>query len=70
MDKQIIYDWRRLWNFMLIKWWELETSESEAKLWKEDQSSRVKKEKWENAFSGKHVDNEQKETHEVSVMTS
>ena len=38
MDRQVIYDWRLLWNFIPIRLWELETSdsESEAKLWKEE----------------------------------
>ena len=45
-------------------------------MWKEDQSPRVKKERkstltgmWENASSGRHMDNLPKETHAVSVMT-
>ena len=45
MDRQVFFDWKRLWNFILIRWWELETSESETKLLKEDQSPRVQKER-------------------------
>ena len=44
MDRQVIYDWRRLYNFLMIRWWELEPSESMTMLWKEDQLPRVKKE--------------------------
>ena len=43
---------------MLIRWWELETSESGTMLWKGDQSPRVQQErkpalrgKWESVFS-------------------
>ena len=45
MGRQVIDDWRHLLNFILIRWWELETSESGAKLWEEEQSARVKKER-------------------------
>ena len=45
-------------------------------MWKEEQSRRVRKErkptlrgKWESVFSGRPMDNVQKETHAVSVMT-
>ena len=58
------------------RWREIETSESEAMLWNEDQLPRVKKEtkpalrgKWESVYSAKHTDNVPKETHVVSVMT-
>ena len=60
----------------MIRWWEIEISESETMLWNEDQLPRVKKEtkptlrgKWESVFSGKHMDNVPKETHAVSVVT-
>ena len=49
--------------------WDLETSDSGAKLWKEEQSPRVKKEreptlrgKLRSVFSGRHMDNVREET--------
>ena len=60
----------------LFRWWDMETSGFRAMLWNEDQSPRVKKErkrslrgKWESVFSWRHMDNVQKKTHVVSVMT-
>ena len=57
MNRQVVYDWKRLQNLKKIKLWELETSESGAKLWREEQSPRVRKErkpslrgKWEPPF--------------------
>ena len=48
----------------------IETSEPGAMLWKEDRLPGVKKEtkptlrgKWKSVFSGRHMDNVQKETH-------
>ena len=63
-------------NFILIIWWELETSESGTRLWKGDQTPWVKKErkptlrgKWESVSSGRHMDSDREETHVVSVMS-
>ena len=75
MGVRLVDDWRRLWDVTLIKQWELDTSESGMKLWKEEQWPRVDKErnptwrrKWENAISGKQMDSVRKETHVASVM--
>ena len=45
MENRIINDWRQLKNFIMIRWWELETSGFGAMLWNEDQSPRVRKER-------------------------
>ena len=75
MGNHVIKGWRHLWGYMLIRRWELETSEPAMTLWKETQLPRADKErkpvlrgKWENAFIGRHMDNVLKETYVVSDM--
>ena len=66
MDKRVIQDRRLLWDFISIQWWELKTSESRAKLSREEQWPRVRKER-KPRFRGKCDSVFQKETHVVSV---
>ena len=44
MEIQTINDWRLLWNFILIRWWELEPPGPGTMLRNEDQLPRVKEE--------------------------
>ena len=73
---KLFFDWKRLWHFILIGWGELKTSESGTKLWREEQSPIVEKErkptlrgKWLSVFSGSHMDKVRNFSHVVSVMT-
>ena len=63
-NNHAIPDWRHQKDVMLIKRWERGTSESRTKLWREERQPRAKKKeklslkgKWENAISGKQLDN-------------
>ena len=53
-QRRMINNWKQLWNFMLIRWWQLETLQSRVLLWKGDQSKETKptlRGKWESVFS-------------------
>ena len=76
MEHRTISNFKLQWNFIVIRWCEIQFSESEAKFWNEDQLPRIKKEtkftlrgKCESVVSGRDKDNVPKETHVVSVMT-
>ena len=76
-ESRAFINWKLLWSFILIRWWELETSAPGTMLWNEDRIPGVRKEtkpslrgKWESVFSERHKDNVPKETLVDSVMTN